>query len=813
MSGNLKKPPALHSCFPRNTWCGFNPDHTSISDDEEHFLLPSGDPTPRDINSRTSRMLDGPIYGSIRERDNSRGIASGSNESGDTESSAFGRDPSRSAWTRNVKDFVKLARLIKPDGLRRLQIRAISVIIGLLASTCISFLVPILTARVVNELYSNDTNAPWVGIMILSALCFSGTAITLFCEYLWIPFKCFITETLSRKAYSHFLHLSSDFHNVENIAEKTTSIQGANVMSEVLEFSFLRFCPWLVQLCSATIYLSIVMVPYQGFILAGSMFIHLFLTSKLAHEVSWENEALSKPFQKEQLIRYNGFRGSKTIQALNQNGYEDNLHSNAVSTRMCQVKTYAQRRGQVAGFQRILLALGLTVSLCHAISQATVGAATVGHLAMLIVFWSQLHTPVRSLSRAVQNTSQGFSQAAAFFRLLHRTPAVYNRQNARPLKRIAGKVKFDGVSFAFREHQTVIDNASFEVAGGETAYIIGDKGSGKSTLLNLLNRSSNVTKGAILIDGQDIRDVDLFSLRDRVGILSDTCYIFDDTILNNVRYSRVTASDGEVFRACKAAILHDEILRFPQGYATVVGDNGIKLSVSEVQKIAIAREFLRDPDILVLDNATSALDPSTEQRIMASLTKRKRTTFIVHRDLAKSLDAHQILVIENGRLVEDGAPRKLMLDDGRYSALWLKENNSSRDNALCGTKFFSRDARSSLPELPIQVAGHRASLAGDDRPFMTAPSTPQHVKEGSRLNPIAPTFTPKAPTPSQAAARKRNETSTEDSVPGTVSKPASSQTSRQWSDELEEKADHGDDIVQSQTINDGTSNGGSGGWW
>ncbi|CAG9977636.1 unnamed protein product [Clonostachys byssicola] len=501
-------------------------------------------------------MLNGPIYGSIREIDNGRGIASETNESDDTEESIFDRDPSSSAWTRNVKDFVKLTRLIKPDGLRRLQIRAISVIIGLLASTCINFLVPILTARVVNELYSNDTDAPWAGVMILSALCFSGSAITLICEYLWIPFKCFIKETLSRKAYSHFLHLSSDFHNAENIAEKTTSLQGANVMSEVLEFSFLRFCPWLVQLCSATIYLSIVMVPYQGFILAGSMFIHLFLTSKLAHEVAWENEALSKLFQKEQLIRHNGFRGSKTIQALNQNGYEDNLHSNAVSTRMCQVKTYAQRRGQVAGFQRFLLALGLT---------ATVGAATVGHLAMLIVFWSQLQTPIRSLSRAVQNTSQGFSQAAAFFRLLRRTPIVYNRQNARPLKRIAGKVKFDGVSFAYSEQKTVIDNASFEVAGGETAYIIGDKGSGKSTLLNLLNRSFNVTKGAILIDGQDIGDVDLFSLRDRVGILSDTCYIFDDTISNNVRYSRVTASDSEVFRACKAAVLHDDILRFPQG--------------------------------------------------------------------------------------------------------------------------------------------------------------------------------------------------------------------------------------------------------
>ncbi|CAI6087570.1 unnamed protein product [Clonostachys chloroleuca] len=453
-------------------------------------------------------MFGGPIYGSIREIDNSRGIALGNNESGDTEEPIFGRDPSRSTWTRNVKDFVKLTSLIKPDGLRRLQIRAISVIIGLLASTCINFLVPIMTAHVVNELYSNDTDAPWVGVMILSALCFFSSAITLICEYLWIPFKCFITETLSRKAYSHFLHLSSDFHNAENISEKTTSIQGANVMSEVLEFSFLRICPWLVQLCSATIYLSIVMVPYQGFILAGSMFIHLFLTSKLAHEVSWENEALSKLFQKEQLIRHNGFRGSKTIQALNQNGYEDNLHSNAVSTRMCQVKTYAQRRCQVTSFQRISLALGLT---------ATVGAATVGHLAMLIVFWSQLHTPVRSLSRAVQNTSQGFSQAAAFFRLLHRTPAVYNRQNARPLKRIAGKVKFDGVSFAYREQKTVIDNASFEVAGGETVYVIGDKGSGKSTLLNLLNRSFNVTKGAILIDDQDIRDVDLFR---RVPILS-----------------------------------------------------------------------------------------------------------------------------------------------------------------------------------------------------------------------------------------------------------------------------------------------------
>ncbi|VUC22445.1 unnamed protein product [Clonostachys rosea] len=447
-------------------------------------------------------MLDGPIYGSIREIDNRRGIAPGEIESGKTEDSSFCRDASSSAWTRNVKDLVKLTRLIKPDGLRRLQIRAISIIVFLLTSTCINFLVPILTARVVNELYSNDTNAPWIGVVILSALSFSGFVISLTCEYLWIPFKCFITETLTRKAYSHFLHLSSDFHNAENISQKTISIRGANVI------------------------------------------------------------------------------------------------------------------------------------LCHAISQATAGAATVGHLAMLIVFWSQLRTPVRSLSRAVQNTSQGFSQAAAFFRLLHRTPTVYNRQNARPLKRISGKVEFDGVSFAYGEQKTVIENVSFEVAGGETAYVVGNQGSG--------------------------------NLRDKVGILSDTCYILDDTILNNVRYSRVTASDSEVFRACEAAALHEEILRFPQGrYATVVGDNGIKLSVPEMQKIAIAREVLRDPDILVLDNATSALDPSTERTIMASLTKRKRTTFIVQyvdslavrfnmrpnyssRDLSKSLDAHKILVIVDG---------------------------------------------------------------------------------------------------------------------------------------------------------------------
>ena len=238
-----------------------------------------------------------------------------------------------------------------------------------------------------------------------------------------------------------------------------------------------------------------------------------------------------------------------------------------------------------------------------------------------------------------------------------------------------GIVRFDHVSFSYDGQKPIIQDLTFATKSGQKVAIVGETGSGKSTLLKLLFRFYDVNSGLITIDGQDVQNVTLESLRDVIGVVPQNPSLFNDTIISNVRYSRLEATDEEVMSACKAAAIHDKILSFTDGYSSKVGEKGVKLSGGELQRVAIARAILKDPKIVLLDEATSSVDTDTESKIQEALTKltKGRTTFIVAHRLSTVVDADWILVIKDGAVFEEGAPAELLMAKGKYFDLWSKQ--------------------------------------------------------------------------------------------------------------------------------------------
>jgi ATP-binding cassette subfamily B protein len=277
---------------------------------------------------------------------------------------------------------------------------------------------------------------------------------------------------------------------------------------------------------------------------------------------------------------------------------------------------------------------------------------------------------------------QSLTDVERMFLLLNRPREVEEAPDARPLVIIRGEVRFEHVGFAYNPDREILHDVTFTIPGGHTVAVVGASGSGKSTLARLLFRFYDVTQGCICIDGQDIRTVTLDSLHAAIGVVPQDTVLFNDSIYYNIAYGRPGATREEVVAAARAAHILDFIESLPQGWDTVVGERGLKLSGGEKQRVAIARTLLKNPAILILDEATSALDTRTEKAIQAELMEmaKTRTTLVIAHRLSTVVDADEILVMDAGRIVERGRHAGLLAANGLYARMWALQQQAEEED-------------------------------------------------------------------------------------------------------------------------------------
>jgi ABC-type transport system involved in Fe-S cluster assembly fused permease/ATPase subunit len=333
--------------------------------------------------------------------------------------------------------------------------------------------------------------------------------------------------------------------------------------------------------------------------------------------------------------------------------------------------------------QATIIAVAVTLLMALAASGVVHGSMTIGDLVLVNAFLLQLFIPLNFLGVVYSQLKHAIADMHLMFEVLERDPEISDRPDAPALVAGDGEVRFEHVSFAYDPERPILHDVSFTVAPGEKLAIVGPSGAGKSTLARLLFRFYDVSGGRILVNGQDIRAVTQQSLRAAIGIVPQDTVLFNDTLYYNIAYAKPAASREEILQAARLANIHAFIAGLPAGYDTVVGERGLKLSGGEKQRVAIARAILKNPRILVFDEATSSLDSHSEQVILDALRKvaAHHTSLVIAHRLSTIIDADRILVVEDGRIIESGRHQALLSHNGVYAKLWALQQEEKQQLA------------------------------------------------------------------------------------------------------------------------------------
>ncbi|MFC3078997.1 ABC transporter ATP-binding protein [Phenylobacterium terrae] len=399
-------------------------------------------------------------------------------------------------------------------------------------------------------------------------------------------------------------------------------------------------------------------------------------TTKAAKGAMAETSALSTAIME-------SLDGVRVVKIENREAHEEARVAEVVRRRQKHLVKGANARAAAAPSTELIMTLITAAVLAYAGWRAQTGAMNVGAFVAFMAALAMASQSLRQLANLQTVMAEGLSAARRLFAALDVEPEVRDRAGAAALPRGEGTIRFEDVGFSYAEGPPALSDVKLEVRRGETVALVGPSGGGKSTILNLIPRFYDVTQGRVTIDGIDVRDVTLASLRDQIALVTQEPFLFDDTIRANIAYARPDASQADIEAAAQAAAAHDFIAELPNGYETLVGEAGARLSGGQRQRIAIARAFLKDAPILLLDEATSALDAESEAQVQTALARLMagRTTMLIAHRLSTVRAADRIYVIDRGRVVEEGDHAGLIRKRGLYARLAKSQDLESETAA------------------------------------------------------------------------------------------------------------------------------------
>ena len=536
--------------------------------------------------------------------------------------------------------------------------------------------VPLVLKEIVDALDSTQNTAVTLPLALLIGYGALRLASTLFNELRDLVFAKVAQRAIRNIALKVFRHLHSlalRFHLERQTGGMSRDIErGTRGMSFLLSFMLFNILPTLLEIALVAIILFVTYNAWFAVITTATIVVYIVYSLVVTEQRMEVRRVMNDMDSKANTRAIDSLINYETVKYFNNEDYEARRYDEHMATWE-QAALRNQTSLSVLNFgQGAIIAVGVTLLMILASQGVADGSMTMGDLVLVNAYLLQLFIPLNFLGFVYREIKHSLTDMEKMFSLLDKPQDIQDKPNARPLTVGDGAVRFEHINFGYQSERQILFDLDFEIQPGKKVAIVGSSGAGKSTLSRLLFRFYDVDGGRILINGQDIREVSQQSLRAAIGIVPQDTVLFNDSIYYNIAYAKPDASREEVIQAAAMAHIHTFIESIPQGYETLVGERGLKLSGGEKQRIAIARTILKNPRILIFDEATSALDSHSEQAILTALAEvaANHTTLVIAHRLSTIVDADQILVMENGHVVERGTHGELLQQGTLYARMW-----------------------------------------------------------------------------------------------------------------------------------------------
>jgi ABC-type transport system involved in Fe-S cluster assembly fused permease/ATPase subunit len=590
--------------------------------------------------------------------------------------------PARS-WWEYIKGYHVFFPYLWPSKDRKLQLVVIACFLLVLAQRAVNVVVPDLPGEIVDRLKDPSRGNPWTAIMLYIGFRFlqgSNGLLGAARSALWIPVSQYSYRELSVAAFEHVHSLSLDFHLGKKTGEVLSALGKGSSINTFLEQVTFSVVPMLIDLAVAIAYFLVRFDAYYALVIAIITFWYIYLTIRMAQWRAEIRREMVNADREEDAVKNDSMVSYETVKYFNAEAYEFNRYREAVRKYQNAEYKVMLSLNIMNITQNMVFMIGLLVTCFIAAYQVAAGILEVGRFVSLLTYMSQLQSPLNFFGTFYRMIQSAMINSERMLELFKEQPTVVDKEDAQPLASCEGNLRFQDVHFAYDQRKPALTGLDFYCEPGTTTAFVGESGGGKSTVFRLLYRFYNTMSGSIQVDGHDVEDLTIDSVRSHIGVVPQDTVLFNETLMYNLKYANPEATDEQVHEACRAASIHNKIMTFPDKYETKVGDRGLRLSGGEKQRVAIARTILKNPRIIMLDEATAALDTETEQHIQEAFTTlaKGRTMLIIAHRLSTITHADQILVLHKGKVQERGTHEELLDRNGHYAAMWKKQIRAQR---------------------------------------------------------------------------------------------------------------------------------------